>query len=579
MAQDKILIIDNGSYKCRIGYSDSEKPLLEFRNLVAKPRKDKKKEPAAALNENTFQIGDEIDVDAMRLLVKNQFERNVVTHPTYQEHIFDYIFGKLAKNDLDWKPHTILITEPLANPNYCRQTMNELLFECYGVSSVCYGVDSVLSWQHNKSDYNEEDCLIISFGYHTTHVVPILKGALQHDKVRRLNLGGYQMISYLYRLLQMKYPAHLNAISWTRMEDIFHNHSFVALDYREELRKWDNIDYYNQNVKKIQLPYVQPAAFNPMAAEEKLKKRKELTRRLIEANQKRLREKKGEEPTSDAAVVSSTNPVTSSRGSKYKPPPGIPLEDWLRDIKQKHMDIIEKKSNRNKRRQEMAKRHTVASQERMRIISLLASNEKGSDEFGKDDKDWDVYKKISNENESDSDAENEKLLEYDNIMKYHHAVMDKDKEAIENTAELYQLHVGVESLRAPELLFQPSMIGMSECGVAELLNFVFNLFNANDQQTLANNIFITGGCSKLPGLKNRLLKELQEMRPFNSSFSVKESKNPLLDAWYGAKDLANSAEFKNILTNKSDYLEKGAEFFKDFPTSNKYLQTPKNIPS
>ena len=35
------------------------------------------------------------------------------------------------------------------------------------------------------------------------------------------------------------------------------------------------------------------------------------------------------------------------------------------------MDIIKKKSNHNKRRQEMAKRYIVASQERMRIISLL----------------------------------------------------------------------------------------------------------------------------------------------------------------------------------------------------------------
>lgn len=176
--------------------------------------------------------------------------------------------------------------------------MTELLFECYGVSAICYGIDSVLSWQHNRDDDKEDNCLIISFGYHTTHVVPIINGILQHDKVRRLNLGGYQMISYLYRLLQMKYPAHLNAISWTRMEDIFHNHSFVALDYKEELKKWDNIDYYNENVKKIQLPYVQPTAANPMAAEEKLKRRKEMTKRLIEANQKRLREKKAAEEVS-----------------------------------------------------------------------------------------------------------------------------------------------------------------------------------------------------------------------------------------------------------------------------------------
>lgn len=141
----------------------------------------------------------------------------------------------------------------------------------------------------------------------------------------------------------------------------------------------------------------------------------------------------------DETLFPTPTVVASNRGSKYKPPSGMPLEAWIRDIKAKQMDIIERKSNRNKRRQEMAKRHTVASQERMRIISLLASNEKGSDEFGKDDTDWDVYKKISNENESDSEAENEKLFEYDNIMKYHHAVIDRDKETVENTAELYQV--------------------------------------------------------------------------------------------------------------------------------------------
>ncbi|XP_061391814.1 actin-related protein 5 [Musca vetustissima] len=572
---EKILIIDNGSYKCRVGFSDSTTPLFEFRNLIAKPRKDKKKE-APTVAENTFQIGDEIDIDAMRLLLKTQFERNVVTHPVYQEHIFDYILSRITPEGHDWQPQSILITEPLANPTYCRQTMNELFFECYGVPSMCYGIDSALAWQHNRLP-TEENSLIVNFGYHTTHVVPILNGQLQHDRVRRLNLGGYQMISYLYRLLQMKYPAHLNAISWTRMEDIFHNHSSVAVDYLAELRKWDNMDYYNANVKKIQLPYTAPAAPNTLAAEEKLKRRKEMAKRLIEANQKRLREKKGEEFGSDTPTPAPSSSSTSSRNSKYQPPPNVSLETWLEEIKKKHNDIVEKKSSRQKRRQEMVKRHTLASQERMRIISLLASHDKGSDEFGKDDKDWDVYKKISHENESDSDAENEKLMEYEGIMKYHQASMAKDAEPIENTAELYQLHVGVESLRAPELLFQPSMIGMYETGVAELLKFVFDNFSPEDQQTLADNVFITGGCSQLPGLKNRLLKELQEMRPFQSSFSIKESKNASLDAWLGGKDLTNSPQWSSFLTTREDYMEKGTEYFKDYHLSNKYLITPRNV--
>lgn len=43
----------------------------------------------------------------------------------------------------------------------------------------------------------------------------------------------------------------------------------------------------------------------------------------------------------------------------------------------------------------MAKRRTAAGQERMRIISQLAKKEKGIDDFGMRDEDWDIYKTIS----------------------------------------------------------------------------------------------------------------------------------------------------------------------------------------
>lgn len=57
----------------------------------------------------------------------------------------------------------------------------------------------------------------------------------------------------------------------------------------------------------------------------------------------------------------------------------------------------------------------------------------------------------------------------------------------------------MELIRAPEILFQPSMIGVTEAGLAELIEFVLNLFPANEQQILAENIFITGSCSQIPG--------------------------------------------------------------------------------
>ena len=74
--------------------------------------------------------------------------------------------------------HPIVLTEPVCNPNYCRQcklkvliflqfevkfvnsfslyisciisAMSELLFECYNVPSVAYGIDSLFSLYNNN---------------------------------------------------------------------------------------------------------------------------------------------------------------------------------------------------------------------------------------------------------------------------------------------------------------------------------------------------------------------------------------------------------------------------------------------
>lgn len=58
-------------------------------------------------------------------------------------------------------------------------------------------------------------------------------------------------------------------------------------------------------------------------------------------------------------------------------------------------EILNKKLVRKQRKQDMAKRRTAAGQERMRIISQLARKEKGNDDFGIRDEDWDIYKTIS----------------------------------------------------------------------------------------------------------------------------------------------------------------------------------------
>ncbi len=47
--------------------------------------------------------------------------------------------------------------------------------------------------------------------------------------------------------------------------------------------------------------------------------------------------------------------------------------------------------------------------------------------------------------------------------------------------EAHQLHVGVEKLRATEILFQPGMVGIEEAGLAETLAYVLKDYSPENQ--------------------------------------------------------------------------------------------------
>ena len=120
------------------------------------------------------------------------------------------------------------------------------------------------------------------------------------------------------------------------------------------------------------------------------------------------------------------------------------------------------------------------------------------------------------------------------------------------------------------------MMGIVEAGLAETIDYVLKLFTASEQQQLVDNIFLTGGIAKLPGLKERLNRELMEIRPFQSTFNVKIANDPSLDCWNGARKFT-TASGNNLTSNsitKEEYFELGGEYIKENCMSNCYSKTP-----
>ncbi|TMS15758.1 Actin-related protein 5 [Larimichthys crocea] len=257
-----------------------------FRSVAARSR-------GAARSET--QIGNDIpNLEPLRWLLKSQFDRNVVVNFEIQELILDHVFTHLGISSEGSVAHPIVLTEAPCNPLHCRQMMSELLFECYRVPYVSYGVDSLYSFYHNNTQRNLQPPhtgIVLSSGYHCSHILPVINGRLDAVNCKRVNVAGSQAASYLQRLLQLKYPGHLAAITLSRVEELLHEHSYTAVDYHEELEKWRSPEFYDREVHRMQLPFSGKVPGGCVSVEERQERRAQQLRRLQEINARRREEK------------------------------------------------------------------------------------------------------------------------------------------------------------------------------------------------------------------------------------------------------------------------------------------------
>jgi actin-related protein 5 len=103
--------------------------------------------------------------------------------------------------------------------------MSELLFECYHVPRVAYGVDALFSLYWNtllpsisSNNLSTVDALVISCGNQAIYVLPVLNGRLQATRCRRINFGGSTIDGFMLKVLQLKYPCHQAALTLSRAE-------------------------------------------------------------------------------------------------------------------------------------------------------------------------------------------------------------------------------------------------------------------------------------------------------------------------------------------------------------------------
>ena len=233
-SEDIGIIIDNGSFECRAGWSICNEPNISCRNILAKPKINDG-------NYTPFIVGNNIfEYEQGKINKKSPFEKNIIAHFNTQEHILDHIFSNLNITDNNIN-HPILITEPVCNLSFSRKCMTELMFELYGVPSLAYGIDMLYSYYYNNYDKIKKDmglgnCLIISSSNQVTHIVPIIENKIDIKKTRRISIGSENAKDLLMKSLHLKYPEIKQKLTNEVIQDIYHNYTMTALDYDKQLK-------------------------------------------------------------------------------------------------------------------------------------------------------------------------------------------------------------------------------------------------------------------------------------------------------------------------------------------------------
>ncbi|CAJ0935911.1 unnamed protein product [Ranitomeya imitator] len=73
------------------------------------------------------------------------------------------------------------------------ELVSELLFECYRVPKVSFGIDGLYSLYHNKRAALPTSAIVVSSGYNCTHILPVLNGRLDGKNSSRIISGASKL--------------------------------------------------------------------------------------------------------------------------------------------------------------------------------------------------------------------------------------------------------------------------------------------------------------------------------------------------------------------------------------------------
>lgn len=204
----RALVVDNGSFRIKAGFSRDEAPRALFPSVVGRVKHDG---IMVGTDNKDAVVGHHAIKRRGMLNLSNPIRGGSVQDWQNVEKIWHHTFY----NELQVPPeeHPVLLTEPPLNSVQNREKMTSVMFEVFCTPSVYIGNTAVLSLYASG---RTSGCVFES-GHGVSNAVPIYEGYALPHAIQQLKWGGEDASNFLVELLRKRgylftTPAELDSV-------------------------------------------------------------------------------------------------------------------------------------------------------------------------------------------------------------------------------------------------------------------------------------------------------------------------------------------------------------------------------
>jgi len=228
--EQNAVIIDNGSGMMKAGFAGGESPEVIFPSVVGRPKYG----TMVGGDAKDHYVGD--DAIAKRGVLNLQYPvaEGIVKNWDDMTKVWDHTFYNGLRVEPTERP--VHLTEAPKNPTKNRETMVEIFFDNFQVPAFYVSVQAVLSLYASARTTG----LVYDSGDGVTHTVPVYDGFSLKHAVKRANLAGRDLTTYLADILSESGVSLTSTAEFDIVKDIKEKKCYVALNYDEEMKAFEN---------------------------------------------------------------------------------------------------------------------------------------------------------------------------------------------------------------------------------------------------------------------------------------------------------------------------------------------------